>query len=214
MSAPAIKTALALLHLPANLRRVRREPLPDDIEILLRIAAGDETAENAAAQIVDRPRQTVREAAVFYIEQVLLHREADCYRVLGANPSATMHDLRRNMALLLTWLHPDKNPTGDRAALAARVTGAWTMLRAPDRRAAYDAGLATAQPLAAPSSTLRVSGSRGRTGTNGASSPTVVVRSQPMGIPPHMSLRGAERQSLLRRGLLLLRRLLRDRTAP
>lgn len=139
MNEPALKTAIGLLHLPANVRRLRGEPVPEDIEHLLRILAGDEGAEQDAAILCDRPRTIVREAATFYAEQILLHRDADHYRVLGAAPHATTAELRRNMALLLLWLHPDRNCSEGRSVLAARVTGAWENLRTADRRAAYDA---------------------------------------------------------------------------
>ncbi len=137
----ALKAALGILHLPSSVRRVRSEPLPPGIETVLRIAAGDEAAETEAARLAERPRPVIREAAAFYIEQVLLNSSSDSYRALGATPAATTQELRRNMALLLSWLHPDKNASGARGVLAARVTGAWNDLRIPDRRAAYDAML-------------------------------------------------------------------------
>jgi hypothetical protein len=68
--------------------------------ILVRIAAGDEEATREAAESAGRPRYVVREAAAFFIEQVLLHPGADSYRVLGARPEAPYGELRRNMALL------------------------------------------------------------------------------------------------------------------
>ena len=85
-----------------------------------------------------RSRDTVREAAAFFVEQILLYPGADSYRVLGARPDATYGELRRNMALLLRWLHPDRDRQGERAIFAARVTRAWSDLKTPERRAAYD----------------------------------------------------------------------------
>jgi DnaJ-class molecular chaperone len=87
---------------------------------------------------VGRPRDVVREAAAFFIEQVLLHPGADSYRVLGARPDAPNGELRRNMALLLKWLHPDSDRQGQRSVFATRVTRAWNDLKTPERRAAYD----------------------------------------------------------------------------
>ena len=55
----------------------------------------------------NRSEHSLREAAAFYIEQILLHPDADHYRVLGAQPDASTAELRRNMALLIRWLHPD-----------------------------------------------------------------------------------------------------------
>ena len=84
------------------------------------------------------PRETVREAAAFFLEQVLLHADADSYRVLGATREASYAELRRNMTLLLQWLHPDLDRREARSVFAARVTRAWNDLKTPERRAAYD----------------------------------------------------------------------------
>ena len=137
-TAAALKVAIDLVHVPSRLRLVRTSPLPDDVHLLLRIASGDAEAETAALEQSERTRDTVRAATAFFIEQVLLDPAADSYRVLGANRQTPMSELRRNMALLLTWLHPDKNAHGSRAALAERVTHAWNDLKTGERRAAYD----------------------------------------------------------------------------
>jgi hypothetical protein len=134
----AVRVAIDLVHVPSRVRRARGEPLPDGIETLLRVAAGDESAESEAALAVGRPRELVRKAAAFYLEQILLCPDADSYRVLGADDTATAAELRRNMALLLRWLHPDMDRHGVRSIFAGRVTQAWETLKTPERRAAYD----------------------------------------------------------------------------
>ena len=136
--ATAVKVAIDLVHVPSRVRNVRSEPLPDGVLTVLRIASGDEGAAIEAAQAAGRSRGLVREAAAFYIEQILLSPDADSYRVLGADRTASASDLRRNMALLLKWLHPDMDRKGDRSMFAGRVTTAWDNLKTPDRRAAYD----------------------------------------------------------------------------
>ena len=78
----------------------------------------------------------VRQASAFFIEQILLGPDADSYRVLGADRKASAPELRRNMALLLRWLHPDMHH--DHSIFAGRVTAAWETLKTPERRAAYD----------------------------------------------------------------------------
>jgi hypothetical protein len=88
--------------------------------------------------LTGRSAKFLREAAAFFIEQVLLHPEADSYRVLGAGGKASNEELRRNMALLLRWLHPDRSSEGMRTVFASRVTNAWNNLKTPERRAAYD----------------------------------------------------------------------------
>lgn len=137
-SRPALKLAFDLLDFPSQVRVMREAPLPQDLAFLLRIAAGDQEAAQAAVRASGRPLRSVRDAAGFYIEQILLFPEADSYRVLGATSSASNADLRRNMALQLRWLHPDVDPRGERSIFTARVTKAWSDLKTAERRAAYD----------------------------------------------------------------------------
>ena len=130
--------AIDLMRAPSQVPLVRSAPLPDGVLTLLRIAAGDEEATSQAIAATGRSRETVREAAAFFIEQILFYPEADSYRVLGARPEASNSELRRNMALLLRWLHPDHDPQGERSVFASRVTRAWNDLKTQERRAAYD----------------------------------------------------------------------------
>lgn len=134
----ALSLALELLYVPWRVRLVRERPLPEGVPLLLRIAAGDTASEEAAAKAVGRPPEVVRQAATFFIEQILLAPDADSYRVLGAGASATAGELRTNMALLMKWLHPDTTHDGERSVFAARIATAWNNLKTPDRRAAYD----------------------------------------------------------------------------
>jgi hypothetical protein len=134
----ALKIALDLVRVPWRVRLLKAEDLPEGVPLLLRIAAGDREAEAAAVALSDRPAEAVREAAAFYIEQILLCPEADSYRVLGASPHADSGELRRNMALLTRWLHPDLDRHGERAIFVGRITKAWNDLKTPERRAAYD----------------------------------------------------------------------------
>jgi DnaJ-like protein len=136
--APALRVALELVHMPSRVRTLRSSPLPEGVEVVLKIAAGDEATAIEAAELSGRSREVVRNAAAFFIEQILFCPEADSYRVLGANRNATAGALRRNMALLMTWLHPDVDRGGERSIFAGRVTKAWEDLKTPDRRAAYD----------------------------------------------------------------------------
>ena len=134
----ALKLALELLYVPWRVRLVREQPLPEGVPLLLRVAAGDGESEAAAVKAAGRPREVVRQAATFFIEQILLSPDADSYRVLGAGPTATSGELRVNMALLMKWLHPDAAHDGEQSVFAARIATAWNNLKTPDRRAAYD----------------------------------------------------------------------------
>lgn len=134
----ALKIAIDLMHVPSQVRLLRAGPLPDGVLTLLQIAAGDDEAERAAVLLIDRPGDIVRQAAAFFIEQILFAPNADSYRVLGANPQASAGELRRNVALLLRWLHPDLDQERGRSIFVGRVTAAWNDVKTPQRRAAYD----------------------------------------------------------------------------
>ena len=99
---PALRAAVELLHLPSRVALIRAGPLPEDVPVLLRIAAGDVEATNQAAASEGRSREMIREAALFFLEQVLFHADADSYRVLGATREASHLELRRNMTLAIT----------------------------------------------------------------------------------------------------------------
>lgn len=145
----ALRLAVDLVQSPSRVHKAKSNKLPPGVFMLLRIAAHDEAAESEAAEVLDRPVDIIRKAAIFFIEQVLLDPEADCYRVLGVCPDATVSELRRNMALLLRGLHPDLRAGGDRSILTLRVTHAWNELKTPDRRLAYDRTLALARERSA-----------------------------------------------------------------
>jgi hypothetical protein len=153
--APALKISIDLMHVPSRVRLMRSAPLPEGVLILLQIAAGDQESIGRAAELTGRSHSVVRDAAAFFIEQILLGPDTDSYRRLGASPQAHSSELRRNMALLLRWLHPDLDRQGNRSVFARRVIGAWADLKTPERRAAYDAARrtlpATKFPISNPS---------------------------------------------------------------
>ena len=59
----ALKLAIDLLHVPAQVRLIRSEPLPDGVVLLLRIAANEAEAEREAAAMTRRSPETIRRAA-------------------------------------------------------------------------------------------------------------------------------------------------------
>ncbi|MGI9404666.1 MAG: J domain-containing protein [Hyphomicrobium sp.] len=134
----AVKVAIDLVQVPSRVRRQQSLPLPHGVVTVLSIAAGDKVVLSEACEAVSRPCALVRTAAAFFIEQILLHPDADSYRILGASQNATPGELRRNMALLLRWLHPDVNKQGERSIFVTRVTQSWEDLKTPERRAMYD----------------------------------------------------------------------------
>jgi hypothetical protein len=190
-----IRVAIELLHVPSRVRITRTEPLPAGVELLLRIAAGDAEAEGMAIASTGRPRELVRQSAVFFIEQVLLCPNSDSYRVLGADSKASSGELRRNMALLIKWLHPDKDPQGQRSLFASRVIRAWDDLKTPKRRASYD----DARRLASTQKLVRKS-------KRASSSKRMFVS----GRQRHVSARMSDSQSLLSRAWVFLLRVARQ----
>jgi hypothetical protein len=156
--ATALRSAIDLVQAPSRVRVAQSGPLPDDVLLLLRIAARDEEALARAEATSGRTRELLHAAAMFFVEQILLAPRSDAYRILGADSSTPTPDLRRNMALLLRSLHPDVEPNGDGPTAAWRVAQAWNDVKTPERRAAYDASLT--QAPARPS--RRVGGKRRR----------------------------------------------------
>ena len=134
----ALTAALQLMHMPSRVRTMRTMPLPEGIGLLMQLANDDNDAKKFAAEVSKRPPDVARKAAEFFLEQILLSPESDSYRILGATPEASTEELRRNMALMLRWLHPDLETAGERAVFAKRVTLAWQDLKTSDKRAAYD----------------------------------------------------------------------------
>jgi hypothetical protein len=143
-SPEAIVAALGMLSYPRMARKARRFPLPRGITFLLEIAAAEPDALQDAAAITGQTEATLRQAAGFFIEQVMLDEGADLYRMLGTNPAAPAEELRRHMALIMRWLHPDlitiheRDGGFNRSLYANRVVFAWETVKSPARRSAYD----------------------------------------------------------------------------
>lgn len=153
MTADALDAALALLKTPARGRDLRRLPLPQGISFVLELANAEPEALAQARRRTGYPDAFIEEAAAFFIEQILLDRRADSYRLLGGSPHSTHAELRRNMALLMRWLHPDRKSQRstlalDREVFAGRVSRAWENVKSEERRASYDAQHAAASHTA------------------------------------------------------------------
>ena len=134
----ALRVAVDLMLIPSRVRSLRTAPLPHGVPFLLRIAANDGEATREAIVLTGKSPETLRAAAAFFIEQILLRPGADSYHILGVGPDATASQLRQNLALLLRWLHPDVSENAQRSIFVTRVTTAWNDLKTPEKRAAYD----------------------------------------------------------------------------
>lgn len=135
----ALRVAIDILQVPSRMHATRSKPLPDGVGLLLSVAAGDEEVTTNAARTTGRSPEFLLEAALFFIEQILLSPASDSYRILGSDRTATSIELRRNMALLLKILHPDHYQNVQRSIFAGRVTEAWNNLKTLERRNTYDA---------------------------------------------------------------------------
>lgn len=150
--AMALLTALRLLSRPAWIHALRRASLPSGVTLLLEVVGGDDASMTRATRLTGCPPDVLAEAAAFFVEEILFCEKSDCYRVLGGSPSTSSAVLRRHVALLMRWLHPDANAhlgAGriDRSVFTTKVTTAWQALKTPERRASYDAGLRTGRPV-------------------------------------------------------------------
>lgn len=143
----ALDIAVTLMEHPAAVRQASCLPLPGGVGLLLQVATREPGALRSAQSMTGRSPEALQAAAGFYIEQILFHPQADYYRTLGASTGVPRSELRRNMALLIKWLHPDGREQRasrsdlDRGIFINRVTQAWENLKTEERRAAYDRSL-------------------------------------------------------------------------
>jgi hypothetical protein len=134
----ALEQALEIFRSPSLLRVARERPLPDGMQTLLSLVAGDDGTLQQAAAATGESNARLTEAATFYIQQVLFTPGIDSYRVLGVNADASDHRIKDHRRLLMRWLHPDRNPDGWDNVYVDRVNRAWQDLRSQDRRREYD----------------------------------------------------------------------------
>jgi hypothetical protein len=127
-----IDLALDLARVPAVARSSGVPAIPANVIELMRIAAGSSEACETAVARTGEPTRVVIEAARFYLQQVLFRPDADCYRVLGIEPTASRATARNHMRWLLEWLHPDRNRNSWDAVYAERVLKAWREVSASD----------------------------------------------------------------------------------
>jgi hypothetical protein len=140
-SIPALHHALALYKAPRSVRPGPDERLPDGMLHLLRLVAGEDQALAIAQGLTGESAETIREAAGFYIQQVMFGAGGHSYRVLGVDPDASDEHIRENFRWLARWLHPDRNQDEWETVYVDRVNQAWQHLRTPERRQRYDDGL-------------------------------------------------------------------------
>ena len=147
-----LEIAVAFYKAPGrfpDLRNAARK-FPGDGSAVLRLATGaDPTTLGVAVPPVSV--EELRDASVFFVEQVFLASGADYYRLHGLDRNADAADIKEHHRLLMRLLHPDR-PHADRqwqASAASRVNQAYTVLRDPERRRQYDLALHDSRASAA-----------------------------------------------------------------
>ena len=105
----ALDLALELTRDPTLAAAMREQSLPSDTLLVIRIAAGCSDAVQEAVRVTNAPAETLKAAAVLYLQRVLLAPDSDCYRVLGVQPDAPRVEMREHMRWLMKWLHPDRD---------------------------------------------------------------------------------------------------------
>jgi hypothetical protein len=131
-----IELALDLARMPTLARSSVVLPLPPNVIELMRIAAASPEACQVAAAKTGEPTSVLIEAARFYLQQVLFRGDADCYRILGIEPTASRATARDHMRWLMEWLHPDRNNNSWDGVYAERVLKAWREVSASHGSAA------------------------------------------------------------------------------
>jgi hypothetical protein len=139
MTSPtALRLAFNLARKPGLAKAMRRQPLPPDVLVLIRIVAGSPETCRAAATATGKSLDVIKGAATAFLQQILFHESSDSYRTLGASPDASRETLREHLRWLMKWLHPDRNYDDWEIVFAERVLRAWEDVKSVERRAAYD----------------------------------------------------------------------------
>jgi hypothetical protein len=122
----ALAVALEVARLPRLRHGLRRRPVPRGTWLLFEIAADKSEVVALAVGATGKDPRFLKAAAIFYIDEVLWGRDADPYRILGANRGAALEVVRRNFDVLVDWLSsPDQRNRGDDLG---RISSAWQVI--------------------------------------------------------------------------------------
>lgn len=144
MVGEALRLAVELHYQPMLRHGLRQRALPADIEEVLLAAGGSPARLARLVEALGLPADEVLQAARFFVQELLLHVDADAYRVLGVDAGADNATIKRHYRALQQWLHPDRLANSAESIYSARVNRAWGLLRTPERRKAFDAASAAA----------------------------------------------------------------------
>lgn len=142
----ALRLALSIFRQPLTKSIYLAKPYPKGILRLIKIAAGSEEASEIARQELQESPQLLRDASVFYLQQVLAKPKLDAYGLLCLAPGATAAEIATHKRWLLKWLHPDRNGNRWETVLFQRVLGAAEKIEQENRQAEATGGIATKLP--------------------------------------------------------------------
>lgn len=120
----AIEIALEVYRKPAQARTLHRHAVPPGMLNLIKIAGGTEDEIKALLDDKTAESMPVKDAAVFYLQHLLMNAEGDDYRQLGLRRGASLQDVKDHKRSLLKWLHPDRNHSPWEQVLFGRVKAA------------------------------------------------------------------------------------------
>lgn len=120
----ALSSALRLYRFPGIARRIRRQGLPADVLVVIRIAAGCATTRSDALEQTGVDEDTLVRAATLYLLVALFGDETDPERTLGLVPGSSLALATDHRNWLLKWLHPDRNHDQMLSGLTSRVIAA------------------------------------------------------------------------------------------
>lgn len=145
----ALSQALDLAQAPRLVPRMRRQPLPQNIVTVIRLAAGCRESLAAAVEATARDPDFLVSAAELYLRQVVCHAGADPHRVLGVPAQASRGEIRLHLREFVLWLHPDRNVRGGDRRLMERILAAWREVNGSEP-VQLAAGRMPARPRSAP----------------------------------------------------------------
>lgn len=148
-----VELAVEFFRAPARFPGLRNpsQPLPGDPSILLRLANGMSPESLGLPSAADT-EVDLREAAYFFVQQVLLAPGADYFRIHGLGAGASEEEIKENHRLLMRIFHPDREfaTSNDwRDSAASRINQAYAVLRDPGQRAEYERTLLASDGVAA-----------------------------------------------------------------
>lgn len=118
------------------------KPLPENIDILLEVAAGEveSSAINSDTVIKENISHELLSAAKYFVEHALFIPKGNHYRTLGLEADANQDQIRKHFHLLLKLLYLDREDKSEEwnTTYAMRINHAYSILRDTAKRRSYD----------------------------------------------------------------------------